>query len=79
MAIALLRDDVANIVGTARESLGRHLKEIQEGHQIVIGNGKINNVNPTEILKFINSNSAHKNSPTTMTGLFSSNKECRFL
>ena len=34
MAIALLRDNVANIVGTARESLGRHLKKIQEGFKV---------------------------------------------
>ena len=50
-AIELPRDDLANMVGTARESLGRLLKEFKEEEMISIVNRKIKLMNPTALLK----------------------------
>lgn len=53
--IVLSREDLANIVGTARESLGRLLKEFKEEQLISINNKKINILDTTKLQKIASS------------------------
>ncbi|EAY27107.1 transcriptional Regulator, Crp/Fnr family, putative [Microscilla marina ATCC 23134] len=52
--IVLPREDLANIVGTARESLGRLLKEFREEKLILIENKAITLINPTRLHQMAN-------------------------
>ncbi len=53
--ILLPREDLANIIGTARESLGRLLKEFKEGNLVEIDNKIIRILDTNKLLKIANS------------------------
>ncbi|MDW3197056.1 MAG: Crp/Fnr family transcriptional regulator [Cytophagales bacterium] len=53
--ILLPREDLANIIGTARESLGRLLKEFKEGSLIEVDNKIIRITNAPKLLKIASS------------------------
>lgn len=53
--ILLPREDLANIIGTARESLGRLLKEFKDDQLIEIENKLIRLTNPRQLQKIANS------------------------
>ncbi len=53
--ISLPREDLANIVGTARESLGRLLKELREENLIEIHNKTIKIIEEKKLLKIASS------------------------
>ena len=53
--ILLPREDLANIIGTARESLGRLLKELKEEQLIEIDSKIIRLSNPPKLLKIASS------------------------
>lgn len=53
--IDLSREDLANIIGTTRESLGRLLKEFREDKLIEIDKRKIQVLNPKELNRIIDS------------------------
>ncbi len=54
-AIRLPREDLANIIGTARESLGRLLKEFREEGLVEVHNRTIKVVAPARLLKIASS------------------------
>lgn len=54
-AILLPREDLANIIGTARESLGRLLKEFREDQLIEIDNKVIRIIDISKLLKIASS------------------------
>ncbi len=53
--IMLPREDLANMIGTARESLSRLLKEFREENLIIIENKAIRLLNPDKLHKIANS------------------------
>jgi CRP-like cAMP-binding protein len=54
LGIDLSRDDLANIIGTSRESLGRSLKQFKDDGMIAIEKRSIYIENKTALLKFLN-------------------------
>ena len=54
-SIMLPREDLANMIGTARESLSRLLKEFREENLIIIENKAIRLLNPDKLHKIANS------------------------
>ena len=52
--IDLTRDDLANVIGTSRESLGRSLKIFKDNEWITIDKRTIYIKNKTALLEFLN-------------------------